>query len=84
MYMAMTMYGTATCVDCLRAKQFLDKHSISYDYIALEDHPEFIEKVEQLNNGLKITPTIVFDDGSILSEPTNRQLAEKLGIKNNN
>jgi glutaredoxin len=79
--MAIIMYGTATCVDCLRSKQFFEKHSINFEYIGLEDHPEFIEKVENLNNGLKITPTIIFDDGSILAEPNNQQLAEKLDIK---
>lgn len=78
--MAITMYGTATCVDCLRSKQFLDKHKVEYEYIGLEDHPEFIEKVEQLNDGMRITPTIIFDDGSVLSEPSNQQLADKLSI----
>lgn len=75
-----TLYGTATCVDCLRSKQFLDKNNIPYDYIGLEDHPEHIKTVEKYNSGMRITPTIVFDDGSFLAEPTNQVLAEKLGL----
>lgn len=27
-----TVYGTPTCPDCLRAKQFLDDHTIAYNY----------------------------------------------------
>lgn len=80
MPMALIMYGTQTCVDCLRSKQFLDKHGITYDYVSIEDTPGAAEKVQQLNNGMSITPTIIFEDGSIVSEPTNQQLADKLGI----
>jgi thioredoxin reductase (NADPH) len=37
--------------------------------------------VERLINGKQIIPTIVFPDGSILVEPTNAQLAAKVGIQ---
>ena len=37
--------------------------------------------VEQVNGGKQIIPTIVFEDGSVLMEPTNAELAEKLGIQ---
>ncbi|NNL75675.1 MAG: FAD-dependent oxidoreductase [Desulfobacterales bacterium] len=33
------------------------------------------------NNGKRIIPTIVFLDGTFLVEPTNAELAEKLGLK---
>ena len=31
------------------------------------------------NDGKRIIPTIVFEDGSILTEPSNQELARKLG-----
>ncbi|MCH7746366.1 MAG: FAD-dependent oxidoreductase, partial [Chloroflexi bacterium] len=37
-------------------------------------------RVQQLNDGKQIIPTIVFEDGSILVEPSNAELAAKLGI----
>ena len=37
--------------------------------------------VEELNDGKTIIPTIVFDDGSILVEPSNAELAAKLGLQ---
>ena len=36
--------------------------------------------VEQVNNGNRSVPTIVFPDGSILVEPTVQQLKDKLGV----
>jgi mycoredoxin len=75
-----TFYGTPTCVDCFRSKTFLEKHKISFDYIDITKHSEAIEQVESLNGGLRITPTIVFEDSSVLAEPSNQQLADKLGI----
>ncbi len=36
--------------------------------------------VQQANNGRQIIPTILFEDGSFLVEPTNAELAAKLGI----
>lgn len=37
--------------------------------------------VEQINHGKRIIPTILFPDGSILVEPSNAQLAEKLNLQ---
>jgi thioredoxin reductase (NADPH) len=37
--------------------------------------------VESINRGKRIIPTIIFPDGDILVEPTNAQLAEKLGLQ---
>jgi len=37
--------------------------------------------VEAANGGKRIIPTIVFPDGSLLVEPSNAQLAAKLGIQ---
>jgi hypothetical protein len=33
-----------------------------------------------MNKGLRSIPTILFGDGSILVEPSNAELARKLGI----
>lgn len=37
--------------------------------------------VEQTNKGMRSIPTIVFPDGSVLVEPSNAELAEKLGMQ---
>lgn len=46
----------------------------------MESDPTAQAEVERINGGKRIIPTIIFSDGSILTEPSNDELAEKLGI----
>ena len=75
------VYGANWCPDCRRAKQFLGEQRVPYDWIDLDAHPESKSIVEERNNGATIIPTIVFADGSHLAEPTNEELATKLGLR---
>jgi thioredoxin reductase (NADPH) len=74
-------YGAHWCPDCRRAKQFLGEHQIPYQWVDIEQNPEGEKYVIRKNNGKRIIPTIEFSDGSILVEPTNAELAAKLGLK---
>jgi len=73
--------GASWCPDCKRAKTFLGQHRVAYDWVDMEDNIEAIAEVERLNGGKRSIPTIVFPDGSILVEPSNDELADKLNIK---
>ncbi len=73
-------YGTTWCSDCKRSKQFLGEHRIPYKWIDIEQDEEAARYVESVNYGKRKVPTIVFSDGSILVEPSNAELAEKLGL----
>lgn len=75
------VYSTVWCPDCKRAKKFLAEHRIPYENIDIEQDEEAMAFVQKVNNGMRIIPTIVFPDGSTLSEPSNAQLAEKLGMQ---
>tara|TARA_B100001013_G_C24553145_1_gene419465 strand:+ start:493 stop:732 length:240 start_codon:yes stop_codon:yes gene_type:complete len=74
------VYGTSWCSDCHRAKQFFDEHDINYDWSDIDDQPHLKQVVRDLNDGNQKVPTIVFPDGSILIEPTNLELKDKLNI----
>ena len=74
------MYGAPWCPDCRRAKQFLGEQRVHYEWIDVDKDPHGLKYVQEVNDGKQIIPTIVFDDGSILVEPTNAELATKLGI----
>jgi len=76
-----TIYGTTWCPDCKRAKKFLGEHRIQYQNIDIDGLPESIAFVESINNGMRRIPTIIFPDGGILIEPSDSQLAEKLGLR---
>ncbi|MFZ1771073.1 MAG: glutaredoxin domain-containing protein, partial [Caldilinea sp.] len=76
-----TLYGAHWCPDCRRAKQFLGEHQIAYTWVDIEQDPAAEQSVIEKNGGKRIIPTIVFADGSLLVEPTNAELAAKLGLK---
>ena len=46
----------------------------------IDEDEEGRNRVQALNDGKQIIPTIIFDDGSILVEPSNAELAARLGI----
>ena len=74
------LYGAAWCPDCRRSKAFLSEQRIPFTYVDLEARPEATDVVRDLNDGKQIIPTIVFPDGSYLAEPSDEELAEKLGL----
>lgn len=74
------VYGTTWCPDCKRSKEFLDQQRIPYRWVDIEQSPEARAYVEKVNNGMRRVPTIVFPDGSRLIEPSNAELAAKVGI----
>jgi len=76
----LVLYGAAWCPDCRRSKSFLAEQRVAYDYVDLEAKPEERATVERYNDGKMIIPTIVFPDGSHVAEPSNEELAEKLGL----
>ena len=75
------IYGASWCPDCRRAKKFLSDQRVPFEWHDLEHEPEALAIVQEKNDGNDIIPTIVFPDGSHLSEPTNEELAEKLGLQ---
>src|SRR5437016_3490761 len=75
------LYGTNWCSDCKRSKKFLGEQRVHYDFINIEEDKEGQASVQKMQNGGLSIPTIVFDDGSILIEPSNAELAAKLGLE---
>ena len=75
------VYSTEWCPDCTRAKNFFADHQVQYVNVDIEENQDGVPFVKNLNNGMRIVPTIIFPDGEILAEPSNEQLAEKLGLQ---
>ncbi|MDA1189854.1 MAG: glutaredoxin domain-containing protein [Chloroflexi bacterium] len=74
------VYGTKTCEDTIRSRAFLKRSSIPYAWIDVDEDKQGEETIKSLNNGNRSTPTIVFDDGAVLIEPSDEQLAQQLGL----
>ena len=76
----MIVYSANWCPDCRRTKRFLDEHNVEYTLIDIEQDRSAAKEVVRINGGYRTIPTLVFEDGTVLVEPSDRQLAEKLGI----
>lgn len=74
------MYGAQWCPDCRRSKAFLDRNGVPYEYVDLETSADDVERVLELNEGRHVIPTIVFPDGSHVAEPSDAELAARLGL----
>ena len=75
-----TVYGAPWCPDCKRAKQFLGEQRVAYNSVDIDQDEDGRRYVQEANEGKQIIPTILFEDGSILVEPTNAEMAARLGI----
>jgi mycoredoxin len=75
---AITMYSTPWCGYCHRLKGQLNRAGISYTEIDIEQQPEAAAIVERVNHGNRTVPTVVFPDGSALTNPSLAEIADKL------
>jgi glutaredoxin len=75
-----TVYGTEWCGDCFRTRQFLKRNLIPFSFINIDRDKDAEKYVLNTNRGMRSVPTIVFEDGTILVEPSNQELAAKVGI----
>ena len=76
--MSFTIYSTSWCGPCKRLKRQLAELSITYQEIDIEQSPEAAALVESLNNGDQMVPTLVFSDGTSMTNPSAIQVKEKL------
>jgi len=75
---AITMYTTTWCGDCRRLKRELSSAGIAFREIGIEGNPSAADYVVRLNGGNQTVPTVVFDDGTVMSEPSGAQVAAHL------
>jgi thioredoxin reductase (NADPH) len=61
-------------------KEFLSSNQVPYQWIDIEQEPTTRELVRSIGDARKL-PILLFPDGTHLSAPSNRELAEKLGMQ---
>jgi mycoredoxin len=74
------LYGTRWCGDTRRACRLMDQNHVKYDFIDIDQNKAGEAFVRQTNEGSRSVPTIIFSDGTILVEPDEMTLSNKLGI----
>ena len=72
------MYTTTWCGYCTRLKRQLERADIDFTEVDIERDPTAAAAVERFNQGNQTVPTVVFPDGSTLTNPSVREVAAKL------
>jgi len=80
MKMALTVYTTSWCGPCRRLKSQLTREGIAYQEIDIERHPSAAEFVESVNGGNQTVPTVLFGDGTTVTNPSVIEVKARLGI----
>ncbi|GAA0207060.1 mycoredoxin [Cytobacillus oceanisediminis] len=76
-----TLYSTPWCGYCHRLKSQLQREGITnFAEVDIETQPEAAAVVEKANNGNQTVPTLVFADGTALTNPSVAQVKAQLGV----
>ena len=76
-----TIYGTSWCVDCRRAKKFLQERGVDFSEVNIDEEPDAEELVLQVNEGRRKVPTIKVGDRYFACSPFDPyQLSSELNI----
>ena len=73
------LYGTSWCPDVMFARRYLDRHGIEYEYLDIDADADAKKAILDISGADWLVPTITFSDGSILCNPSIKELANKLG-----
>jgi mycoredoxin len=74
----LTMYTTTWCAFCRRLKRQLAADGIEMTEVDIEQDPAAAEYVMSVNGGFQTVPTVVFPDGSALTNPSATMVKERL------
>ena len=73
-----TMYSTVWCGYCHRLRSQMDREGIEYQVVDIENDLAAADLVMKVNGGVQTVPTLVFPDGSALTNPTLAQVKAQL------
>lgn len=72
------VYGSPTCPSVPSVRSMLERADVGYEYVNIHSDLHAREKVKEINHGYESVPTLVFPDGSTLTEPSRGELKTKL------
>ncbi|MEX2289171.1 MAG: mycoredoxin [Mycobacteriales bacterium] len=74
----LTVYSTPWCGYCHRLMKQLDRQGIEYASVDIERDAAAADYVMTVNGGNQTVPTVVFADGTALTNPSLAQVTAKL------
>lgn len=74
----LTMYTTTWCGYCVRLKSGLQREGITFNEVNIELDDTAADLVMKVNGGNRTVPTLVFPDGTALTNPSLAQVKAQL------
>lgn len=72
------LYGHRFCPQVRPVKSTLERSAVPYDYVDIHQNEAGRLRVQEINAGNESVPTLVFEDGSTLTEPSTVVLLDHL------
>lgn len=76
----LTIYTTRWCPHCRRLKRGLRRNGIQWREIDIEKDTAAADFVASVNDGNRTVPTVVYGDGTVVTNPPLRDIRAKLGV----
>jgi mycoredoxin len=76
--MSVTMYSTPWCGYCRRLKSQMEREGIAFTEVDIEQDLRAADYVMRVNGGNQTVPTVVFLDGTALTNPSISQVRERI------
>ena len=74
----LTVYSRPGCSDCTIAHDVLENFGVVFEEINILNNPDAQQAMMAVNGGVESVPTIVFQDGTVLVEPTAEAFEQAL------
>lgn len=72
------VYGHGGCPAVPPVTAMLTQAKVAFEYVNIRQQPDAAAQVRAINNGNESVPTLVFPDGSTLTEPSVNEVKRKL------
>ena len=76
--MSLTIYSTEWCGPCRRLKDQLSREGVHFDVVDIETTAGAEDIVKEINDGFATVPTLVFHDGTTMTNPMLGEVMAKL------
>ena len=73
-----TVYGHPACPMLPPVLGMLKRSKVRFEYVNIHRDTRARQRVREINDGYESVPTLVFPDGSTLTEPASGELKRKL------
>lgn len=80
-FRGLSIVGSKFSRDTLRIREFLFRNKVPFTWIDVENDPRVVDLLNQFQISEADTPIVAYGNTLLLKNPSNRELGERIGIK---